>query len=102
LLNTVHRETWKGGVAVNKRRIIGAAVFLAALEGIIAYGIMVYCYPVPTLQVTVFIMVALVLSLAAWIGYSMMTAKPKPEKEGGKRSLRKQVETGREASLFPV
>jgi membrane protein implicated in regulation of membrane protease activity len=90
LLNTVRRETWRGGVAVNKRRVIGAAVFLAALEGIIAYGIMVYCYPVPTLQVTVFIMVALVLSLAAWIGYSMMTAKPKPEKEEGKEEPEKK------------
>lgn len=55
-----------------------------ALEGIIAYGIMVYYYPVPVLQLTVFIMVALMLGLTAWIGYTMMmTVKPEKKEEEG-------------------
>ena len=66
---------------MNKRQIIGAVIFTMALEGVIAYGIMVYYYPIPVLQLTVFVMVALMLGLTAWIGYTMMTAKPKPEKE---------------------
>ncbi|MEM3957049.1 MAG: transcriptional regulator [Thermoproteota archaeon] len=66
---------------MNRRQLIGAVIFTMALEGIIAYAIMVYYYPVPVLQLTVFIMVALMLGLTAWIGYTMMTEKPKPEKE---------------------
>ena len=68
---------------VNKRQLIGAIVFVMALEGIIAYGIMVYYYPIPVLQLSVFIIVALMLGLTAWIGYSMMTSKPEKKEEEG-------------------
>ncbi len=69
---------------MNKRQLIGAAVFVMALEGIIAYGIMVYYYPIPVLQLSVFIIVSIMLGLAAWIGYSMMTSKPEEKEEGEK------------------
>jgi len=84
---------------VNKRQLIGAAVFVMALEGIIAYGIMVYYYPIPVLQLSVFIMVSIMLGLAAWIGYSMMTGKPEKKEEG--EEGRETGETGGRAGRKP-
>lgn len=74
---------------MNKRQIIGAVIFLMALEGVIAYGIMVYYYPIPVLQLSVFMMVALMLGLTAWMGYSLMASRP-----GGKEEEEEERETG--------
>ncbi|MEM3646644.1 MAG: hypothetical protein QW334_00665 [Thermofilum sp.] len=68
---------------MKRSQIIGAIIFLMALEGIIAYVIMVYYYPIPVLQLSVSILVAIILGLTAWIGYRLMTSPPtKPEEEG--------------------
>jgi len=44
---------------------------------------MVYYYPIPVLQLSMFIVVALILGITAWIGYRLMTTPPKQEEEEG-------------------
>jgi predicted DNA-binding transcriptional regulator len=81
---------------MKRSRIMGAIIFLGALEGIIAYGILVYFFPIPVLQLSMFVVVALILGMTAWIGYRLMMAPPpKPEEEEEK------AEKGREAEQTP-
>jgi predicted DNA-binding transcriptional regulator len=61
----------------------------------VAYGIMVYYYPIPVLQLSMFVVVALILGITAWIGYRLMTTPPKQEEEEEK------AEKGREAEQTP-
>jgi len=79
---------------LKRKQLIGAIIFVGALEGIIAYGIMLYYFPLPALQVAVFIVIALILGVTAWIGYTLIMAPPpKPPEEEEKEETE---EAGRE------
>ena len=54
----------------------GLAIFVLSVLGIILYGWFVYGWPLITLQITAFLGVALILVIAAWIGYTMATTPP--------------------------
>ena len=58
---------------MSKDRAWGLAIFVLSVLGIILYGWFVYGWPLITLQITAFLAVALVLVIAAWIGYTMAT-----------------------------
>jgi predicted DNA-binding transcriptional regulator len=61
---------------MSKAQAIGLAIFVLSVLGIILYGWFVYSWPLITLQITAFLAVALVLIIAAWIGYTMATTPP--------------------------
>jgi predicted DNA-binding transcriptional regulator len=61
---------------MSKDQVMGLAIFVLSVLGIILYGWFVYGWPLITLQITAFLAVALVLVIAAWIGYTMATTPP--------------------------
>jgi predicted DNA-binding transcriptional regulator len=61
---------------VSKDQVYGVVIFLISVVGIILYGWFVYGWPLITLQITAFLAVALILVIAAWIGYTMATTPP--------------------------
>lgn len=81
---------------MKRSQIIGAAIFLMALEGIIVYGIMVYYHPIPVLQLSVSIIVVLMLGVTAWIGYRLMMTPPRNRgREAGEKPSEGKKEQGR-------
>jgi predicted DNA-binding transcriptional regulator len=61
---------------MSKDQAWGLAIFVLSVLGIILYGWFVYGWPLITLQITAFLAVALILAIAAWIGYTMATTPP--------------------------
>jgi len=61
---------------MSKDQTWGFAILVLSVLGIILYGWFVYGWPLITLQITAFLAVALVLVIAAWIGYTMATTPP--------------------------
>lgn len=61
---------------MNKDQGIGAVILVASVVGIIIYAWLLFAYAVLVLQITAFIAVALVLVIAAWIGWTMTTTPP--------------------------
>jgi len=61
---------------MSKDQVWGLAILVLSVLGIILYGWFVYGWPLITLQITAFLAVALVLVIAAWIGYTMATTPP--------------------------
>ena len=61
---------------MSKDQAYGAVILLISIVGIIVYGFLVYNWALITLQVTAFLAVALILVIAAWIGYTMATTPP--------------------------
>jgi predicted DNA-binding transcriptional regulator len=61
---------------MSKDQAWGLAIFVLSVLGIILYGWFVYGWPLITLQITAFLAVALILVIAAWIGYTMATTPP--------------------------
>ena len=61
---------------MSKDQAWGLAILILSLLGILLYGWFVYGWPLITLQITAFLAVALVLVIAAWIGYTMATTPP--------------------------
>ena len=65
-------------------RVIGALILVGSILGILAYFWLVFLSPwmLLTMQLTVFIAVAAVLVILAWIGYTLATTPPpKPIEE---------------------
>jgi len=56
-----------------KDQVSGLAILVLSVLGIILYARFVYDWPLITLQITAFLTVALILAIAAWIGYTMAT-----------------------------
>ena len=57
-------------------RAVGGAVFGGSIVGIVLYAVLLlYAWEI-TIRVTAFIGVALLLSILAWIGYTMATTPP--------------------------
>ncbi|MGA2626664.1 MAG: transcriptional regulator [Candidatus Bathyarchaeia archaeon] len=61
---------------MSKDQRLGLAILVLSVLGIILYLWFEYAWPLITLQITAFLAVALVLVIAAWIGYTMATTPP--------------------------
>jgi predicted DNA-binding transcriptional regulator len=61
---------------MNKDQGIGAVILVASIVGIVVYTWLLITYAILVLQITAFIAVALVLIIAAWIGWTMATTPP--------------------------
>ncbi|HXX73085.1 MAG TPA: hypothetical protein VEI80_05260 [Candidatus Acidoferrales bacterium] len=61
---------------MSKDQGYGLVILVISILGIILYGWFIYGWPLITLQVTAFLGVALILVIAAWIGYTMATTPP--------------------------
>ena len=61
---------------MTKDQIVGVIILVAGIVGILAYGWVIYAYPIVVLQITAFLAVAGVLGIAAWIGWTMATTPP--------------------------
>jgi predicted DNA-binding transcriptional regulator len=59
-------------------RAVGASVFVGSVVGVIIYGILMFYFSLPVLQLTAFLSVAIILGILSWIGYTMATT-PAPE-----------------------
>jgi len=57
-------------------RAVGSAIFVRSIVGIIVYGLLIYWWPLMVLEVTAFVAVLVLLSILAWIGYTMATTPP--------------------------
>ena len=53
---------------MSRNQVIGAIILVVSLLGMAVYGWLVYLYPLVVVQVTVFVAVAAVLAILAWIG----------------------------------
>ena len=62
--------------SMSKDQSYGVIILVVSILGILVYGYLVYTWAVVTLQVTAFLAVALILVIAAWIGYTMATTPP--------------------------
>jgi predicted DNA-binding transcriptional regulator len=61
---------------VSKDQTLGAAILVLSIVGIIAYGVLIWYFPMIVLEVTAFLAVAGVLGILAWIGYTLATTPP--------------------------
>jgi predicted DNA-binding transcriptional regulator len=55
---------------------MGVAILVGSVAGIIVYAWLLYTYAIVTLQVTAFLAVAAVMTILAWIGWTMATTPP--------------------------
>jgi len=73
---------------LSKDQLIGALLLVGSIIGIIVYGYLLYLYPQIILQITAFVVIAGVLGVVGWIGYTLATTPPpKPIEE-----IEKEVE----------
>ncbi|MGC8599759.1 MAG: transcriptional regulator [Nitrososphaeria archaeon] len=67
---------------MNTDQILGATIMVVSILVILVYGYLVFMYPLIVLQITVFLVVAVLLGILAWIGYTLLTTPaPKPIEE---------------------
>jgi len=69
---------------MSKDQIYGMLMFVGSLVGVVIYGWLMFLtgYSVMVLQISVFLVVAAVLAIVAWIGYTLAsTPPPKPIEE---------------------
>jgi len=67
---------------MSRDQIYGILMLVGSLLGIVVYGILLYYFPIWTLQVSAFLAVAAFLVIIAWIGYTLATTPPpKPIEE---------------------
>jgi predicted DNA-binding transcriptional regulator len=78
---------------VTRDRIIGVGIAAGSLIGILIYGWVLYVYPTITLQATAFTVVAAMLCVLAWIGYTLATTPPPAPIEDVEKELEKGVES---------
>ena len=57
-------------------RTVGGTIFAGSILGIIVYGILIFYWPLLVLEITAFLAVLLILTILAWIGYTMATTPP--------------------------
>jgi predicted DNA-binding transcriptional regulator len=76
---------------MNTDQILGAAIMIISILAIIVYGYLIFMYPLIVLQITVFLVIAVILGILAWIGYTLLTTPaPKPVEETSESN--KQIE----------
>jgi predicted DNA-binding transcriptional regulator len=61
---------------MNKDQLIGAAILVGSIIGVILYTWLLYSYAIVILQITAFVAVAGILIIMAWIGWTMATTPP--------------------------
>ncbi len=61
---------------MSKDQVYGAIILVVSLVGLAIYTWLLYSFPTIVLQITAFVAVALVLVIAAWIGWTMATTPP--------------------------
>ncbi len=61
---------------MSKDQTLGAVILVLSLVGIVAYGALIWYFPIQVLEVTAFLAVAGVLAILAWIGYTLATTPP--------------------------
>jgi len=67
---------------MSRDQIYGILMLVGSLLGIVVYGILLYYFPIWTLQVSAFLAAVLGLGIVAWIGYTLATTPPpKPIEE---------------------
>ncbi|MEM4608035.1 MAG: hypothetical protein QXI57_00115 [Candidatus Methanomethylicaceae archaeon] len=69
---------------MNKDQVLGGALLIIGIAGIIIYGWLVFfsAWQMFVIQLTAFIAIAAVLAIIAWIGYTLATTPPpKPIEE---------------------
>jgi len=72
---------------MSRDQLVGALILIASIIGILVYGWIVFFteWTLILLQLTGFIVVAVVLGILAWIGYTLATTPPpKPIEDVGK------------------
>ena len=73
------------GFFLSKDQVMGLALFVISILGLVLYAWFIYGWPLLTLQITAFLAVAGILLIVAWIGYTMATTPPpaplEPESE---------------------
>jgi len=76
---------------MNTDQILGATIMIVSILVIIVYGYLIFMYPLIVLQITVFLVIAVLLGILAWIGYTLLTTPaPKPVEEAPENN--KQIE----------
>jgi predicted DNA-binding transcriptional regulator len=78
---------------VSRDQLIGAAIMLCAIAGIIIYGWIMFftTWDIILLKITGFIAVAGVLGILAWIGYTLATTPPPKPIEEIEKELEKEL-----------
>ncbi len=67
---------------MNSDQLLGAFIMVVSILVIVVYGYLIFMYPLIVLQITVFVVVAVLLGILAWIGYTLLTTPaPKPIEE---------------------
>jgi predicted DNA-binding transcriptional regulator len=61
---------------MNKDQLIGAAILVGSIIGVVLYTWLLYSYAIVILQITAFVAVAGILLIMAWIGWTMATTPP--------------------------
>ena len=61
---------------MSKDQLIGLALLIGSVIGIILYGYLLYNWATVILQATVFLIVAGGLAVVGWIGYTLATTPP--------------------------
>ena len=61
---------------MNKDQLIGLALLIGSIIGIIVYGYLLYTWAQIILQITAFLIVAGALAIVAWIGFTLATTPP--------------------------
>ena len=61
---------------MSKDQLIGLALLIGSIIGIIVYGYLLYNWPTVLLQITVFLIIAGALAVIGWIGYTLATTPP--------------------------
>jgi len=77
---------------LNRDRLIGAVILLGSAVGIVGYSWLLYAFPTVVLQMTAFIAVAAILSILAWIGWTMATTPPPMPIEAAQTSAGASIE----------
>jgi len=57
-------------------RAIGGGILGGSIIGIVVYGLLIFYWPLLVLQLTAFVAVLAILTILAWIGYTMATTPP--------------------------
>ncbi|MDP8022971.1 MAG: transcriptional regulator [Nitrososphaeria archaeon] len=72
---------------MNSDQVLGAVIMIVSILVIFVYGYLIFMYPLIVLQITVFLVVAVLLGILAWIGYTLLTTPaPKPIEETSENS----------------
>jgi predicted DNA-binding transcriptional regulator len=61
---------------MSKDQVYGGIILVVSLVGLVLYSWLLYAFATIVLQITAFVAVALVLVIAAWIGWTMATTPP--------------------------